>query len=75
MKWKINLEGYVIDEDGAIVCAIPRNADERYHSLIKYAPDMFDAIVEFLDGFETNKRTPKKYFDRFQRIRDNINDY
>lgn len=76
MKWKINIEGYVMDENGATVCVIPKNVDERYTSLIKYAPEMFDAIIEFLDGFEsTSPRKPKKHFDRFQKIRDNIIDY
>lgn len=70
MKWKINRQGCVEDESGSVVCILPENSPQFESDLIKYAPVMFDAILDFLQSVDTttHPRNPKKHHDKFQKI-------
>lgn len=71
MKWKIiNNGSVVIDENDNVVCFFPENTDSLFKALVKYAPEMFDEIMDYSQSFDASKspRNPKKHYDRFQRI-------
>lgn len=70
MKWKIQNNGIVTDENENVVCIFPDVSNSYNRALIKYAPEMFDAIIDYSQSIESSAspRNPKKHYDRFQRI-------
>ncbi len=74
MKWKLNDNGQIENEEGLIVCILPENPSDYDSTLIRFAPEMFEAIMEFCGSLErtTYLRTPKKHYTRFQQILDNM---
>lgn len=75
MKWKIK-NNLVEDEHGVIVCELTENASDLHKALIRYASDMFDAILDYNQSFEntTSPRNPKKHYDQFKMIEGKIID-
>ena len=74
MKWKINRDGIVQDQTQKLVCILPENYDEHYAALIKYAPEMYDAIRAFCESQEQTiaPRNPVKHYKAFQSLLENI---
>lgn len=70
MKWKAQSNGVVTDENQNPVCVFLDQADSFSKAIIRYAPEMFDAILDYAQSMEnaTSPRNPKKHYDRFQRI-------
>ena len=78
MKWKITTKGIVSDESNNVVCTLPDTVDPFYKALIRYAPEMFDEIMDTtqsLDSTKTILRNPKKRYDSLQRILELIQEY
>lgn len=75
MNWKFkNNRTQLIEEKGNIICNFTEDADNHHKSIIKYAPELYDAILEFSQSVETSKspRNPKKHYENFQRLLDLI---
>jgi hypothetical protein len=74
MKWKLNEYGQIEDERGVIVCILPENPSDYDSTLIRFAPEMFEAIMEFCGSLEKTvyPRNPKKHYTRFQQILENM---
>lgn len=76
MKWRINGQGIVQNDQGEIICILPEDFKLFNAALIKYAPEMLDAIIEFCASLEGYKslRNPKMHYDRFQNILERVAD-
>ena len=74
MKWRLTNSRYVEDEKGLIVCVLPENPNDYDSALIRFAPEMFEAIMDFCGSLEGTvyPRSPKKHYNRFQKILENI---
>lgn len=61
MKWKINRNGYIEDESGTLICSLPENSKRYDVALIKYVPEMVEAITNFCLSNERtiHPRNPK----------------
>jgi hypothetical protein len=78
MKWKITSNGIVLDEKDNMVCTLPDNADPFYKALIRYAPEMFDEMMDLtqsLDSTKTILRKPKKHYNSLERLLELIKEY
>ncbi len=79
MKWKIKNHGStIVDENENVVCMLPDNADLLHIALIRYAPEMFDEIMDLtqsLDSTKTILRKPKKHYDKLERLLELIKEY
>jgi hypothetical protein len=75
MKWKIK-DGIVLDENELVVCILPEKPSTLDASLIKFAPDILNAIMYYCESVEStaHPRNPKKHYDTFQRILERINE-
>jgi len=76
MKWKIVNNGtVVVDETENLVCTFPGEVDSFKKALIKYAPQMFDALMEYIECYESvPPKTPKKVFNKVKKVLDLLND-
>lgn len=76
MKWKVVHNGtVVIDENDNPVCAFTDGTDSFNKALIKYAPQMFDALMDYEQCYETvPPKKPKKIFNEVKKVLDLIRD-
>jgi len=74
MKWKIKIMEALLSMKTK---KCPDNADSLHKALIKYAPEMFDEIMDITQSLDSTKkilRKPKKHYDRLERILELINE-
>lgn len=76
MKWTLKQNGSIlVDENDNPVCTFPEGTDSFNKALIKYAPQMFDALMYYEQCYETvPPKTPKKVFNEVKKILDLIRD-
>lgn len=72
MRWKINFNGYIEDDEGNIVLVIPKDADPKDIELAINAPAMFQTMLDFCDDVENGGLRAKKHYAKFKNIRDKI---
>jgi hypothetical protein len=71
MKWQEE-SNMVTDENGRLVCMFPDDADKQEKVLVKRAPEMFQAINEYVDTIESGEYAGKKTFNKFKSLLDKI---
>ena len=75
MNWKFqNNRTHLEDENGNLICVFADNASSHDKAVMRYAPELYDAILQFSLSIETTKspRNPKKHYENFQRLLDII---
>ena len=75
MNWKFqNNRTQLVDENGNLICVFADNASSNDKAVMRYAPELYDAILQFSLSIETTKspRNPKKHYENFQRLLDII---
>lgn len=74
MKWKIQNNNRITDENENTICIFLDNTNSFSKALLKYTLEMYAAIEDYSQSNKNtiSPRTPKKHHDRFQRILDLI---
>lgn len=68
MKWTLKQNGSIlVDEYDQLVCTFPEGTDSFSKALIKYAPQMFDALMDYEQCYETVP--PKKLKRVFNEVK------
>jgi hypothetical protein len=70
MTWTNKEDRFICDERNEIVCVLPAKLNSHNSSLIKHAPEMFEAIAGFCAnlGRAGNPRNPKKEYSKLENL-------
>lgn len=69
MTWIIKNHS-LYETTGELVCTFPADLDPYYSTLIKNSKDVLYLFFKFLDTYESEKKMPKKLFDKLSKIID-----
>lgn len=74
MAWIIKNHS-LYETTGELVCTFPADLDPYYSTLIKNSKDILYLFFQFLDTYETQKKMPKKLYDKLSNINDESRSY
>ncbi len=76
MKWKLVHNGTaVVDEKNNPVCSFEEGTDSFYKALIKYAPQMFSALMNYRESNKTGTAVkPKQVYNEIKKVIELIDD-
>lgn len=72
MKWIVQ-DGYVVDiQDGSMICLMAKTPDPLRDKMVELAPEMFNAIVSFVEQIEGGKFAAKSTYNDLKRILERV---
>jgi hypothetical protein len=73
IKWILNSEGYIVDfQTGEMICLMAKNSDKLRDKMVEVAPEMFQAIVSFVQSMDNGKSAIKSAYNEFKGILERI---
>lgn len=76
MRWINSTDSVVDTQTGELICMFPENADEFNKKIIESAPEIFQAMIMFVNGVDEGEFRARKTYNRlkeiFSRIPENI---
>lgn len=74
MSWVIKSNS-MYETTGELVCTFSTDLDPYYSTLVKNSKDVLHLFFKFLDTYESEKKMPKKLFDKLSTIIDGSRTY
>jgi len=72
MKWIIN-DGYIVDaQDGTLIALMSKNPDKTRDKIVEIAPEMFTAIISFVEQIESGRFAAKSTYNEFKQILERV---
>jgi hypothetical protein len=72
MKW-INSNGYVTDtQTGELIALMSKNPDQLRDKVVEIAPEMFTAIISFVEQIEAGKFTGRSTYKQLKQILERV---
>ena len=72
MKW-VKAEGFIIDaQTGDIICILNKNDDTLRDKMIELAPEMFNAIISFVESLDSGKFAARSHYNELKQILERV---
>jgi hypothetical protein len=65
----LNMDRYIVDaQTGEIICLMPKNDDRLRDKMVEIAPEMFLAIISFVESMDNGKSAIRSTYNDFKDI-------
>lgn len=71
MKWTL-ANGYILDENGKMVCVLPDDADKQTVSIILAIPKILEAMLSFVEQTDVGRLRARRCYNDFKQIIDEL---